>query len=83
MPANQLMNGRSSPCADLVALAERELAAFVGAVTELFGPEQARLAAEHWLDELISLPDLPGSSSGDWRAITLRAANTLAMVSSS
>jgi hypothetical protein len=33
----------NSPCADQMRLAERELASFVGAVTELFGPEQARL----------------------------------------
>ena len=32
-------------------MAERELSAFMLAVTELFGPEQARLSAEDWLDE--------------------------------
>jgi hypothetical protein len=31
---------------DQVYLAERELAAFIGSVTELFGPEQPRLSAE-------------------------------------
>ena len=35
-----------SNCADEVHAAERELAAFTGAVTKLFGPEQARLSAE-------------------------------------
>lgn len=32
-------------------MAERELAAFISAATELFGPEQARLSAEDWLEE--------------------------------
>jgi len=32
-------------------LAERELSSFIAAVTELYGPEQARLSAEDWLDE--------------------------------
>jgi len=29
----------NSTCADQIHLAERELASFIGAVTELFGPE--------------------------------------------
>ena len=32
-------------------LAERELSSFVSAVTKLYGPKQARLSAEDWLDE--------------------------------
>lgn len=32
-------------------LAERELASFIGAVRDLFGPEQALLSAGDWLDE--------------------------------
>jgi len=36
---------------DQMHLAERELASFIGAVTELFGPEQSRLSADDWLDE--------------------------------
>ena len=39
----------SSTCADQIHLAERELASFIGAITELFGPEQARLSADDWL----------------------------------
>jgi hypothetical protein len=31
-------------------IAERELFAFIGAVTQLFGPEEAKLSAEDWLD---------------------------------
>jgi len=32
-------------------LAERELSSFIAAVTELYGPEQARLSEKDWLDE--------------------------------
>jgi hypothetical protein len=35
----------NSTCADEVRAAERELVAFIGAVTELFGPQQACLSA--------------------------------------
>ncbi len=41
----------NSTCADQINMAERELSAFIRAVAELFGPEQARLSAEDWLDE--------------------------------
>ena len=41
-----------STCADLITMAERELAAFFfSAVTELFGSNQAGLSAEDWLHE--------------------------------
>jgi hypothetical protein len=39
-------------CTDEIHLAERELSAFIVAVAELFGADQARLSAEDWLDEL-------------------------------
>ena len=37
---------------DLMKMAERELSAFMVAVTELFGAEQAPESADHWLLEL-------------------------------
>jgi len=52
-----------SPSADLMTTAERELGAFIGAVTELYGSEQARLSAEDWLNELALMDDLPGSAN--------------------
>lgn len=60
-----------------VELAEQELAAFVGAVTKLFGPELARLSAEDWLDEAQQM-DRPWSNSRDWRAVTIAASARLA-----
>jgi hypothetical protein len=67
-----------STCEQQVHLAERELAAFMHAVTEIFGPEQARLAAEDWLDESESIDSPSRSTSRDWRAVTVAAAAKLA-----
>jgi hypothetical protein len=68
----------SSTCEDQIKMAERELSAFIRAVTELFGPEQARLSTEDWLDEL-ELKDSPlRAISRDWRAVTVAASVRLA-----
>ncbi len=63
-------------CADLLTLAQRELASFYAAVKNLFGADEAARAALDWLDELNHQPSLPASPS-DYRHITLRAAATL------
>jgi hypothetical protein len=64
--------------ANLIILAERELAAFAGAVRELFGPEQASLSSAEWINELESLnwPARPGAS--DFRRISAAASARLA-----
>ena len=48
------------------------------AVTELFGPEQARVAAEDWVDELEFVDILPEPAGRDWRSVTIAAAARLA-----
>ena len=63
-------------CADLMAMAERELSAYFHAVTQLFGSEQAELSAEDWLQELIEIDDLP-TSVPKWRSITAKASTRL------
>ena len=75
---DELPNSNGPTFARLMTLAERELGAFISAVTELFGSEQARLAAEDWLDELVSMETLPGLTSRDWRLITIAASARLA-----
>ena len=60
-----------------MASAEREMSAFLRAVEELFVPEQARLAAEDWLQQLESMPDLP-TSPRDWRQLSIEASARLA-----
>jgi hypothetical protein len=67
----------SPPCADLVTMAEREFSAFFGAVTQLFGSEQAALSAEDWLQELIEIDGAPASTR-EWRLITARVSAGLA-----
>ena len=64
--------------ANLILLAERELAAFARAVRELFGPEQASLSTAEWIAALESLdwPARPGVS--DFRRITTAASARLA-----
>jgi hypothetical protein len=70
---------RHSPAdADLMVIAERELGAFIRAVTELFGSEQARLAAEDWLAELELMDALPGPTRLDWGKVTIAASAQLA-----
>jgi hypothetical protein len=68
----------NATCADQMHLAEREFAAFIGAVKELFGPEQALLSADDWLDESELMDGAPRSSSRDWRAVTVAASARLA-----
>src|SRR6266481_9054903 len=74
---DELTNSDGPTFAKLMTMADRELGAFISAVTELFGPEQARLAAEDWLDELVSMETLPGLTSRDWRLITIAASARL------
>ena len=59
-------------------LAERELSSFSAAVRELFGPAQAKLAAEDWLDESDLMDSPPRSEARDWRSVTIAASARLA-----
>jgi hypothetical protein len=68
----------SATDADLIVVAERELGAFIRAVTDLFGPAQARLAAEDWVDQLELMDALPGPTRRDWGSVTIAASAQLA-----
>jgi hypothetical protein len=63
---------------DQMHIAERELSAFIRAVSQLFGSEEARLSAEDWLDETVSIDGPPLSTSRNWRAVTIAASARLA-----
>src|SRR3989442_15732792 len=64
---------------DFLVLAEKELSAFIRAVQKLFGAEQARQSALHWIEEL-ELMDWPsGESIPDWRRATVVASARLAL----
>ena len=62
----------NSICKHQTQMAEREFSAFISAVNELFGPEQAQISALDWLDELDLMDSQPGSTSRDWRAARSR-----------
>jgi len=60
-----------------LASAERELSAFVTAVHQSFGPEQARYAADNWMEELEQTDWISEAQAIDWRALTIAAAARL------
>ena len=68
----------NSTYADQMHLAERELSAFIRAVTQLFGTEAATLSAEDWLDESELMDSPPLSTRRNWRAVTIAASARLA-----
>jgi hypothetical protein len=76
--APTLNQGSALSDANLIILAERELAAFARAVSELFGPEQASLSTAEWIDELESLNWLAKPGVSDFRRITIAASARLA-----
>ena len=71
-------NGKSN-LGDLMAAAARELGAFINAVTDLYGADQARLAAEDWLLELEMTDLVPELSNCVWRTLTIVSASRLAV----
>lgn len=73
---NKLAN-HNLACPELIAKAERELAAFFKTVTQSFGAQQAEIAAEDWLHELAEIDGLPASIR-EWRQITAKALARLA-----
>jgi hypothetical protein len=75
---NQEKSFPNSTCEDQIKMAERELSAFIRAVTELFGPEQARLSTEDWLDESEQIDNPHRATKRDWRAVTVAASARLA-----
>jgi hypothetical protein len=72
-------SNRKSNFGDLTVAAERELGAFVNAVSDLYGPDQARLAAEDWLLELEMMDMAPELSCRVWRTLTIVSASRLAV----
>ena len=52
---------------------DEELSAFTRAVTDVFGPQQARLSERDWLDEAESMDTPPLSTVRNWRAVSVAA----------
>ena len=68
----------NSICNEQMQLAERELSAFIIAVTELFGTEQALASTQDWLDEAEIMDSPPRLTSRDWRSVSVAALSRLA-----
>ena len=63
--------------AQQLALAERELSAFITSVHQLFGTEQSWQAGNIWIEEL-ERTDWPSDAPViDWRKVTISAAGRL------
>jgi hypothetical protein len=75
---NQSESFSNSLYTDQMHLAEREFSAFIAAVTELFGAEQAGFSAEDWLEESEVMDRPPRSTNRDWRKVTIAASARLA-----
>ena len=58
-------------------MAQRELGAFIYAVSESYGPDEADIAAQDWLDELKLLDCMPEPTPREWRLVTIAAAGRL------
>ena len=60
--------------------AKKELSAFIRAVDELFGAEQARQSALDWIEELEHMDWPTGESVPDWRRATVGASARLGVL---
>jgi hypothetical protein len=58
--------------------AKRELAAFYHAVDSLYGPKEATMAAQDWIDQLEILDWPANGALPNWQRVTIGAANCLA-----
>jgi len=67
-----------SPDAELQGAAQRELAAFHAAVSEMYGPEEAAQAALDWIEALENTDPVADGSPPNWRLTTVAAAGGLA-----
>jgi hypothetical protein len=81
-PEDGSMNSQEQFCnsiyADQMRIAEHQLSAFIRAVTQLFGSEEAKLSAEDWLHEAERMDSPPRATIQDWRAVTIAASARLA-----
>jgi hypothetical protein len=61
----------------LFPLAEKELSAFVHAVDQLFGSEQAQRSALDWIHEMDVMNWPVGDAIPNWRQATIKASTQL------
>jgi hypothetical protein len=76
MTSAPLCEQETSPCSagtDLFAEAEKELTAFVSAVIQVYGPQYATKAAEHWMQVLDDAHFPNVASKKCFRTVTVSA----------
>jgi hypothetical protein len=73
------IHGYSEQCQRRVADAEKELGAFVAAVSRLWGPSAAARAAEYWIALAEGLSPHSVDSRPNWRQLTVLASSRLAL----
>lgn len=64
---------------ELLNLAEKHLAAFARAVSEMFGPAHVRQSVDDWIEELELAEWSQDKRLPDWRRVTVAAAARLAV----
>jgi hypothetical protein len=77
-PMNTKESFSNSICKEQTQMAECELSAFITAVKELFGPNQAQLSSLDWLDELELMDSQLETTNRHWREVTIAASARLA-----
>ena len=75
---NQSRSLFNSLYGDQLKVAERERSAFIAVVMAMFGPEQARLSAEDWLNATEEMFGPLEPTGQDWRRVTIVASARLA-----
>jgi signal transduction histidine kinase len=65
-------------CAELFDAAEREMAAFVSSVDQLFDHDMTQQAADYWIEVLETLNPFLDKTRPNWRQVTIAAAARLA-----
>jgi hypothetical protein len=79
--AKSIVHAREVPVelvAESMMTAERELAAFYETVFRRYGPKEARIAAQDWIEELETMDWPVDGALPHWRHVTIVAADCLA-----
>jgi hypothetical protein len=77
-PVNPRLQGIGEACRGLIAEAEKELGAFVSAVSELFGSVAAARAAGYWIELAEAVSSAAVEGCPNWRKLTIVASCRLA-----
>jgi hypothetical protein len=63
---------------EFLTTAKKELAAFYQTVCSLYGPKEAGMAAQDWIEQLETMDWPADGAAPNWRHVTIGAADCLA-----